>query len=62
MYIELGVAFAKQAVSSDIKIYIIGDQGSRSLMQLHPSIIHVDNLEDVFNMEKIEYKEFNITF
>ena len=56
MFVELGICLAKNALLKNIKIYIVGEYSKRSLMQLHPSIIHVKNIEELFNYEK------NLTF
>ncbi|MFA6269881.1 MAG: hypothetical protein WC657_01560 [Candidatus Paceibacterota bacterium] len=60
MFIELGVCVAKNTLSNNIRIYIVGEHSKRSLMQLHPSIIHAHNLKEVFKLEKIEVTGFNI--
>lgn len=48
MFVELGIALASNA-----RIYIVGEHGTRSLMQLHPRIIHTENLKKVFEQENI---------
>ncbi len=52
MFVELGIAIANWLKNKGIRIYIVGEWNKRSLMQLHPAIIHVNNLRDVF------YKEY----
>jgi len=60
MFIELGVCLAKDMLSKNIKIYIVGEYSKRSLMQLYPSIIHAKNIEEVFHIEKIELRGVEI--
>ena len=60
MFVELGIALASNA-----RIYIVGEHGKRSLMQLHPAIIHIEKLEDIFEKEEIdtnEFKKLNLEF
>jgi hypothetical protein len=61
MFIELGICLAKKILSKNIKIYIVGEYSKRSLMQLHPSIIHARNIEEVFNIEKIDLQGVKIS-
>ncbi len=57
MFVELGTALAKVTCkASSIRIYIIGEQGKRSLMQLHPAVIHIATIEDCLELEKIHLK------
>jgi hypothetical protein len=58
MYAELGVGLAKDVLTKDIRIYIVGEHAKRSLMQLHPAIIHTKDLIEVFEREKISYDGF----
>jgi hypothetical protein len=58
MFIELGVGLAKKVLSDNIKIYIMGEHSRRSLMQLHPAIIHAKDLQAVLALEKIDYESF----
>lgn len=60
MFIELGICLAKNELSKNSKIYIIGEHSKRSLMQLHPSIVHLKNLEELFEIEEINYEGFSI--
>ena len=60
MFIELGVCLAKITLQKNIKIYIVGKYSKRSLMQLHPSITHVKNIEELFNYEKINLDGFKV--
>jgi len=53
MFIELGVCLAHEGLPEAKRIYIVGDHSKRSLMQLHPAIKHVKNLEEVFDAEGI---------
>ena len=54
MFIELGIALAKNTITQNNKIYAVGEHSKRSLMQLHPAIIHVPTLVELFKKEKIE--------
>lgn len=60
MFIELGVCLAKKTLSDNVKIYILGEHSKRSLMQLHPAIIHVKDLQELFALEKIKHVGFNL--
>lgn len=60
MFIELGVALSKKRSQKNMRIYIIGEHSKRSLMQLHPDIVHLNNLAEVFKLEKIDCKNFEI--
>ncbi len=51
MFVELGLALSAQKKN---KIYIVGEHSKRSLMQLHPHIIHTDDLKSVFAAEGID--------
>ena len=51
MFVELGIAIAYQMQNKISRIYIVGKYNKRSLMHFHPSIIHVNNLKEVFNKE-----------
>ena len=59
MFVELGICLAQKKLREDINIYIVGEHSKRSLMQLHPDIIHLDNLAAVFDAEKIDHQDFN---
>ena len=61
MFIELGIALAKNNINSNNKIYAVGEHSKRSLMQLHPAIIHVPTLEELFKQEGIEGGNFNLS-
>ena len=58
MFIELGVSLAKKAFLKKIKIYIVGRYSRRSIMQNHPSIVHVSNVKEIFDKEGINSKDF----
>jgi hypothetical protein len=60
MFVELGIALGNKAVQNGIRIYIVGEHARRSLMQLHPSIIHTDTIGDVFRREGISTDSFNV--
>jgi hypothetical protein len=53
MYIELGLAISRSEETGKHRIYIVGEDNKRSLMHLHPKIIPVDKLRDVFSKEEI---------
>ncbi len=57
MFIELGVCLAKKELSKNIKIYIVGGYAKRSLMQLHPDILHVKDIKELFTLENIDTQE-----
>ncbi len=44
MFVESGIAIAFKK-----KIYVVGRWGKRSLMHFHPSIKHIDKLEELLN-------------
>jgi hypothetical protein len=58
MFIELGVALATKTKLKKIKIFIVGKYGKRSVMQNHPSIVHVNNIKEIFDKEGIDSKDF----
>ncbi len=51
MFVELGIAIACWMQNQKLRIYITGEYNKRSLMHLHPAIIHVNNLKEVFKKE-----------
>lgn len=51
MFIELGMILVKQKQDPNIKIYCVGKYNSRSLMHLHPVILKMNSLEEVFEEE-----------
>lgn len=57
MFIELGIILARYMENPKIKIYCVGEYNSRSLMHLHPAIIKVNFLEEVFEEELSECVE-----
>ncbi len=59
MFIELGIAIKSFLDNKKPKIYIVGEYNKRSLMHFHPSIIHMDSIEEVMNIECPEIKEKN---
>ncbi|MDB4984455.1 MAG: hypothetical protein JWM20_634 [Patescibacteria group bacterium] len=59
MFVELGAALACATERpGSIRIYNVGEYSKRSLMQVHPAIIHVSSMEDVFVNEGINISEF----
>ncbi len=63
MFVELGIIIANQKLHPEIRIYIVGEHNKRSLMQMYPSIIHVDHLEEIFEKEHIDnYKTISLDF
>lgn len=55
MFVELGIALGAHTSGNGIpRIYIIGEHSKRSLMQLHPAIIHCDTFEQVFQHENLQ--------
>jgi hypothetical protein len=59
MFVELGVCLARNDSPQKPRIYIVGEYGNRSLMQLHPMIVHAKNIEEVFSTEKVKHDKFN---
>ena len=59
MFIELGIALARTASKSP-SIYIIGKYSKRSLMQLHPSTIHLETIEELFKQHQIDHSEIEL--
>jgi hypothetical protein len=61
MFVELGIALGKNITGLGVpKIYIVGEYSKRSLMQLHPAVIHVDTLNQVFAYENVNFSSFEI--
>jgi hypothetical protein len=60
IFIELGVVLGMKETGKDVRIYVIGDYGKTSFTQLHPSIIHVKGLGEVYEAEKINHTENDI--
>lgn len=58
MFVELGICIARRASSKRPRIYIVGEHSKRTVMQLHPAIIHLKTLREVFKNEKIPYVNF----
>lgn len=54
IFIELGVVLGQKELGKNIKIYVIGDYDKTSFTQLHPSIVHVKSLEEVYKLEQIK--------
>jgi len=54
MFVELGMAIIYAGSNKKMRIYAIGKDNKRSLMCLHPKIIHLDNLEELFEKERPE--------
>ena len=54
MFIELGIVISNWITKKNIRIYVVGKHNKRSLMQLHPAVIHVDSIKDVFSKEKLD--------
>ena len=61
MFIELGFCLAKnQIVPESVKIYIVGEYSKRSLMQLHPAIVHVADLCELFKRENVDCQDLPV--
>lgn len=59
MFVELGIALGKYNASPEsIRIYIVGEHGNRSLMQLHPAITHLSVVKEVLEKEGINNDRF----
>lgn len=58
IFVELGIALGSATSKNGIpRIYSVGEYSKRSLMSLHPSIIHCDNLAQVFEQEHVNISE-----
>ncbi len=57
MFVELGIALACWEKNKKYKIYVVGEHNKRSLMHLHPGIIHTNSLNEVFSKECPEISE-----
>lgn len=57
IFIELGIVLGMQQSGKDVRIYVIGDYDKTSFTQLHPSIIHVKELQQVFDAEEVLYSD-----
>jgi len=53
MFVELGIAIYTSLNKKKIQIYVVGNHNKRSLMHLHPSIIHKQTLEEVLMEEGV---------
>ncbi|MFP4401833.1 MAG: hypothetical protein ACLFPL_01240 [Candidatus Nanoarchaeia archaeon] len=53
MFIELGVVIGEWMRNNNIRIYVVGEHNSRSLMHFHLGIIQVDDLQEVFEKESV---------
>lgn len=61
MFVELGLALARYEQSPDlIRIYIVGEYSKRSLMQLHPAIVHLPSVSVVLEKEGVTIEGFQI--
>ncbi|HEY9481203.1 MAG TPA: hypothetical protein VIR98_03185 [Candidatus Paceibacterota bacterium] len=58
MFVELGVCLAHNSLTQKPRIYIVGEHSKRSIMQLHPSVIHAKDIIEVFKFEGIETRNF----
>ena len=61
MFAEFGAALAKKSLTpNSIRIYIVGEHSTRSLIQLHPAVVHLSTIQEVFQKEKLNYTELQI--
>ncbi|MBN1645694.1 hypothetical protein JW868_01505 [Candidatus Woesearchaeota archaeon] len=51
MFTELGIAISRYLERNKPRIYITGSMNNRSLMHFHPSIIRLDSINSVFEIE-----------
>lgn len=58
IFIELGVVLGLAAKGEPKRIYVIGEYDKTSFTELHPIIVHVKSLKEVFDREKIGYEGF----
>ncbi len=58
IFSEFGVCLGRLIKGESVKIYIIGDYKKATLTQLHPKVIHLKTLQEVFDLEKINYTDF----
>lgn len=57
MFVELGIVIGYWMKSRKSRIYLVGEHNKRSLMHLHPAIIHMDSLQEVMEKECQNLKE-----
>lgn len=55
---EFGVCLGKLARGENIRVYIVGEYEKTTILQLHPKVIHAKGLQEVFELEKINYTDF----
>jgi hypothetical protein len=59
IFTELGVCMGKNALGGNIRLYVVGDYDKASLMQYHTSVQHCKTLQEVFDLEKVDYANFS---
>ncbi len=59
MFVELGIALSNSKAN---KIYIVGEDSKRSLMQLHPAVFHVQDIQEVLENEDILLNDLELDF
>ena len=55
---EFGVCLGRLAKGENVKVYIVGEYEKTTILQLHPKVIHLKNLQEVFDLERIDYTGF----
>ena len=58
MFVELGIALAIREHASEMRVFVVGEHGKRSVMHHHPSITHVKSIKDVFDALAIASDSF----
>jgi|GEM_PF-5313891 len=59
MFVELGIALARTEGRAPPRLYSAGPHARRSLMQLHPAILHAADLREVSGREGVSCEGFN---
>lgn len=57
---EIGICLSQNKMNQEkqIRIYIIDCGGKSTVLQNHPSIVHVKNLKEIFDKENVNYEGF----
>lgn len=58
MFVELGIMLGAHQQDPRKRIYIVGPYAERSLMQLHPAIMHAVDIAAVFSREGVTTNGF----
>ncbi len=58
LFTEYGFCLSRKLRGENIKLYVVGKIADASLLQLHPSVVHVEQLHEVFEAEHISLNGF----